>query len=76
MTDFTILTPSEQEATHLRGELFRGRWTGTMPGRDRLAEELGMNRKTIVTTCPIGRKLPRACDSVSTPFSRRLLPTP
>ncbi len=46
MTDFTILTPSEQVATHLRGELFRGRWSGTIPGVPALAAELGVDRKT------------------------------
>ncbi len=46
MADFTIFTPSEQVATHLRGELFRGRWSGTIPGVPALAAELGVDRKT------------------------------
>ncbi len=36
-----------QLADHLREEISRGRWTGTMPGRDGLAAELGINRKTV-----------------------------
>jgi DNA-binding LacI/PurR family transcriptional regulator len=36
-----------QLANHLREEICRGRWTDTMPGRDRLAKELGINRKTV-----------------------------
>jgi DNA-binding LacI/PurR family transcriptional regulator len=46
MADFTFLTRSEQLATHLRGELFRRRWSGTMLGVPALAEELGIDRKT------------------------------
>lgn len=38
---------SEQVAAHLRGELQRGKWTNLMPGRDKLARELGVNRKTV-----------------------------
>jgi DNA-binding LacI/PurR family transcriptional regulator len=45
MPDFTILTPSEQVAKHLREELLRGRWSGTMPGVPALAEELGIGPK-------------------------------
>lgn len=40
-------TISEQVAAHLREELSRGRWTGLMPGRDRLVAELGVNGRTI-----------------------------
>lgn len=36
-----------QVASHLREELNRGKWTGLMPGRDRLAKELGVNGSTI-----------------------------
>lgn len=36
-----------QVAAHLREELGRGRWAGLMPGRDRLAKELGVNGGTI-----------------------------
>jgi DNA-binding LacI/PurR family transcriptional regulator len=32
----------EQIAVHLRGELARGRWSGTMPGRNELAKQLGV----------------------------------
>ena len=45
-----MLNPStitEQVAAHLREELSRGRWTGLMPGRDRLVAELGVNGRMI-----------------------------
>jgi DNA-binding LacI/PurR family transcriptional regulator len=36
-----------QLAVHLRGELARGRWHGTMPGVIRLASELGVGRDAV-----------------------------
>ena len=33
--------------SHLRDEILKGRWAGLMPGRDRLAKELGVNGSTI-----------------------------
>ena len=47
MSEFAILTPSAQVAAHLRGELLRGRWSGTMPGVPTLAAELGVDPKTV-----------------------------
>lgn len=47
MPEFTIRSPSEQVAEHLRGELLRGRWSGTMPGGPTLAAELGVDGKTV-----------------------------
>ena len=41
-----FLTITEQVAAHLRNEILRGRWSTTMPGRNQLAPELGVNRKT------------------------------
>ncbi len=38
---------TEQVAAHLREELYRGRWTGSIPGRDRLAKELGASKSTM-----------------------------
>jgi len=38
---------SEQVASHLREELKRQRWTGSMPGRDVLARELGVHGSTV-----------------------------
>jgi DNA-binding LacI/PurR family transcriptional regulator len=38
---------TEQVADHLREGLARGRWQKTMPGRSRLAQELGVSRKTV-----------------------------
>lgn len=42
-----FLSVSAQVAAHLRTEMARGVWGGKMPGRDRLAAELGVNRKTV-----------------------------
>jgi DNA-binding LacI/PurR family transcriptional regulator/biotin operon repressor len=47
MYGLTILSPSEQVAVYLRGELLRGRWIGTMPGGPALAAELGIDGKTV-----------------------------
>jgi len=38
---------TDQVTAHLREELRKGRWTGLMPGRDRLASELGVNGRTV-----------------------------
>jgi DNA-binding LacI/PurR family transcriptional regulator/biotin operon repressor len=40
-------TAAEQVATHLRGELARGRWSGLMPGQKLLAEELGASHNAV-----------------------------
>ena len=40
-------TITDQVAEHLRGEILRGRWSGTIPGLPTLAEELGVNYKTV-----------------------------
>ena len=37
----------EQVADHLRGELYGGRWTGVMPGRNQLVKLLEVSGKTI-----------------------------
>ena len=42
-----LLSASGQVAAHLRRELARGRWSGTMPGVNRLAADLGVNHKTV-----------------------------
>ncbi len=47
MESLTILSAAEQVAVHLRGELLRGSLSGTMPGVNPLAEELGVNHKTV-----------------------------
>ena len=41
------LTAAEQIAAHLRDELARGTWSGTIPGQIRLADELGVARNTV-----------------------------
>ncbi len=47
MFPFQIVSPSEQVAVFLRGELGRGRWSGEMPGAPLLAADLGVDRKTV-----------------------------
>ncbi len=42
-----FITIAEQVAAYLRGELLRERWSGTMPGMNHLAPELGVNAKTV-----------------------------
>lgn len=44
---FDPKTVSEQVADHLRSALHAGRWQGRLPGRERLAGELGVNAKTV-----------------------------
>lgn len=41
------LSVADQVAAHLREELRQGRWTNVMPGRDRLARELGVHGSTV-----------------------------
>lgn len=40
-------TVTEQVAQALRDGIREGRWQGTMPGRNRLAAELGVKHKTV-----------------------------
>ncbi len=47
MPPLRILSPSEQVAEYLKGELLRGRWTTSIPGVPSLAAEMGVNRKTV-----------------------------
>ena len=47
MGNLIILSAVEQVAEHLRGELLRGSLSGAMPGVNPLAEELGVNHKTV-----------------------------
>jgi hypothetical protein len=47
MNRLRILSPSEQVAEYLRGELIRGRWRELMPGVPSLAALMGVNRKTV-----------------------------
>lgn len=42
-----LLSHAEQVAAHLRSELLRGRWSGTMPGVLTLEVKLGVNRTTV-----------------------------
>jgi DNA-binding LacI/PurR family transcriptional regulator len=44
-----IRSGAEQVADHLRGEIMSGRWKETIPGIHQLADELGVNHKTIKT---------------------------
>ena len=47
MDSLTVLSAAEQVAEHLRNELLRGGLSGSMPGAHPLAEELGVNHKTV-----------------------------
>jgi DNA-binding LacI/PurR family transcriptional regulator len=47
MKSFTLLSAVEQVAGHLQKELLQGSLSGTMPGVGPLAEELGVNHKTV-----------------------------
>ena len=47
MNSWRRLDTSGQIAAHLRGELARGRWTGTMPGQIVLADELGASHNAV-----------------------------
>ena len=47
MSSFAIQSPSQQVAAYLREELRRGTWRGQMPGTPLLAEQLGVDRKTV-----------------------------
>lgn len=48
MNPISLLSASAQVAAHLRGVLECGGWSDGMPGVNRLAAELGVNRKTVV----------------------------
>ena len=47
MPSLSFSSITAQVAEHLCGELSQGRWQGTMPGRNQLATELGVSRKTV-----------------------------
>jgi DNA-binding LacI/PurR family transcriptional regulator len=43
----TFLSLADQVTEHLRAEILRGRWSDTLPGKHQLADELGVNNKTV-----------------------------
>lgn len=47
MSEMYILSGAAQVAAHLREGLLQGRWSGEMPGRKRLARELGVSGKLV-----------------------------
>ncbi len=47
MPQLTILSPSQQVAQFIRVRLLRGAWNTLMPGAPQLAEEFGIDRKTV-----------------------------
>lgn len=47
MERLILLSAAEQVAAHLRRELIAGRWSGRIPGADRLAKELGVGRDSV-----------------------------
>lgn len=48
MAPLRTSTIAEQVAAHLREGILLGRWSKVMPGRDRLARELGVSPRTVV----------------------------
>lgn len=50
---FEVLSPSEQLASHLRDQLFAGRWLKELPGTPSLSAQLGVDRKTIMAAMKI-----------------------
>lgn len=48
-----IRSGAEQVAEHLRKEIANGRWKETIPGVHQLADELGVNHKTVKTALSI-----------------------
>jgi DNA-binding LacI/PurR family transcriptional regulator len=42
-----FLSIADQVAGHLRSEILRGRWSGTLPGKHQLSAEFGVNNKTV-----------------------------
>jgi DNA-binding LacI/PurR family transcriptional regulator len=78
-------TITEQVAQSLREGLQQGRWQGTMPGRNRLAAELGVNHKTVKTALAIlereglleargpGRERGILREAPSVPVTRRVM---
>jgi hypothetical protein len=46
---FRLRTYAEQVAEHLRSGILAGRWTGELPGEDRLGAELNVNHTTVGT---------------------------
>jgi DNA-binding LacI/PurR family transcriptional regulator len=47
VSDFQVLSPAQQVAAHLTKELASGMWQDLMPGAPLLAEQLGVDPKTI-----------------------------
>lgn len=47
MHPLRMFSAAEQVALHLRRELARGHWVGSLPGVGTLAGDLGVNRKTV-----------------------------
>lgn len=47
MSQQSFPSVTDQVTQLLREGLVQGRWRGTLPGRDRLADELGVNHKTV-----------------------------
>lgn len=47
VSELYISSGGEQVAAHLREGLLQGRWSGLLPGRQRLARELGVSGKIV-----------------------------
>lgn len=49
MRSFSILSPAEQVAAHLRGGIVEGIWRGEIPGAPHLSRDLGLDPKTVLS---------------------------
>jgi DNA-binding LacI/PurR family transcriptional regulator len=78
-----LLSHAEQVASHLRGELSRGRWRHVLPGIKRLGVELGLNHNTVEAALVLleeegwvesqGRGLPRRVGATALSPTKRSL---
>lgn len=48
MAHFSVQSPAQQLAKHLREEIGNGVWTETMPGTIKLAADLGLDRRVVI----------------------------
>jgi DNA-binding LacI/PurR family transcriptional regulator len=73
-----FISITDQVTEHLRSEILRGRWSGTLPGKHLLAAELGVNNKTVEAALrqleQNGLLLPQGagrCRLINVPLRRR-----
>ena len=77
MAHFSVQSPAQQLAAHLREQLGSAVWTGTMPGTIKLASDLGLDRRVVIEALKLlerdgllesqGNGLPRKIVSAKSP---------